>query len=40
MSFPYKLIVFDLDGTLTESKLAIEKEMVDALNELSVFCKQ
>src|SRR3989344_275957 len=39
MSFPYKLIVFDLDGTLTESKLAIEKEMVDALNELSVFCK-
>lgn len=27
----YKLIIFDLDGTLTESKSAIDKEMVDLL---------
>jgi phosphomannomutase len=29
-----KLIVFDLDGTLTESKSSIDKEMVDLLHKL------
>lgn len=29
-----KLIVFDLDGTLTESKVAIEPEMAEVLGEL------
>ncbi|MDQ0477838.1 hypothetical protein [Chryseobacterium sp. MDT2-18] len=29
-----KLIVFDLDGTLTKSKSAIDREMADLLNNL------
>ena len=30
----YKMIIFDLDGTLAESKSPINKEMAEALGEL------
>lgn len=34
-----KIIIFDLDGTLTESKSNLSKEVSDSLNKLSNFCK-
>src|SRR3989344_4178339 len=35
MSLLYKIIAFDMDGTLTESKQSITKEIASLLNELS-----
>lgn len=34
-----KLIIFDLDGTLAESKSSIDAEMADLLNKLLMFLK-
>ena len=39
MPLSYKLVAFDLDGTLTESKLSINQRMADKLTELSKVTK-
>src|SRR3990167_3279920 len=39
MSFDYKLVAFDLDGTLSESKLPLTKEMGVLLSKLSKTVK-
>ncbi len=39
MSVDYKLIAFDLDGTLAESKMPLTSEMAGLLNKLSTVAK-
>ncbi len=39
MIFPYKLVAFDLDGTLTKSKQPITEETASLLTELSRYVK-
>lgn len=39
MSFPYKLVSFDLDGTLAPSKSIISEEMASLLHRLSLLTK-
>lgn len=39
MQFPYKMVAFDLDGTLTKSKEPITKETASLLHDLSLLTK-